>query len=55
MVFQETFLDGLHASTSTSYSRMLNSRDFSFTGNIPVEASNGKPVTENGDRDHNQY
>ena len=54
MVYQETFLDGPHANTSTSYSRMLNSKDFSATGNIPVQASNGKPVTESGDRDHNQ-
>ena len=54
MVFQETFLDGLHASTSTTYSGMLNSRDFSVTGNIPVQASTEKPVTESGDRDHNQ-
>ena len=51
---QETFLDGLHANTSTSYSGMLDSRDFSVTGNIPVQASKGKPVPESGDRDHNQ-
>ena len=35
MVYQETFLDGLHASTSTIYSGMLNSRD-------PVQASTRK-------------
>ena len=54
MVYQETFLDGLHASTSTTYSGMLNSRDFSVTGSIPVQASTGETVTERGDRDHNQ-
>ena len=54
MVYQETFLDGLHASASTTCSGMLNSRDFSVTGNIPVQASVGKLVTKNGDRDHNQ-
>ena len=46
IVFQETFLNGLTASTSTTYSGMLNSRDFSVTVNIPVQASTGKPVTE---------
>ena len=51
---QETFMDDLHASASTTYSGMLNSRDFSVTGNIPVQASTVKPVTESGDRDHNQ-
>ena len=54
MVYQETFLDGLHANTTTSYSRMLDSRDISVTGNIPVQACKGKPVPESGDRDHNQ-
>ena len=54
MVYQESFLDGLHASTSTTYSGMINSRDFSVTGNIPVQASTKKPVKESGDRDHNQ-
>ena len=54
MVYQETFLDGLHASTSTTYSGMLNSRDFSVTGHFPVRASTGEPATESGDRDHNQ-
>ena len=54
MIYQETFLDGLHASTSTTFSGMLNSRDFSVTCNIPMQASTGKPVTESGDRDHNQ-
>ena len=54
MVYQETFLDGLHASASTTHSGMLNSRDFSVTGNIPVQASTEKPVTASGDRDHNQ-
>ena len=38
MIYQETFLDGLHASTSTTYSGMLNSRDFSVTWNIPMQA-----------------
>ena len=33
---------------------MLNLRDFSVTGNIPVQASTEKPATESGDRDHNQ-
>ena len=54
MVYQETFLDGLHARTWTTYSEMLNSRDFSVTGKIPLQASTGKPVTESGDRDHNK-
>ena len=54
MVYQETFLDGLHASTSTTYSGMLNSRNFSVAGNFPVQASTAKPVTESGDRDHHQ-
>ena len=51
---QETFWDGLHASISTTFSGMLNSRDISVTGNIPVQASTGKHVTQSGDRDHNQ-
>ena len=51
--FGKRFLDGLHASNSTTCSGMLNSRDFSVTGNIPVQASTEKPVTES-DRDHNQ-
>ena len=34
--------------------QLLNSMDFSVTGNIPVQASTEKPVTESGDRDHNQ-
>ena len=54
MVYQETFLDGLHASASITFSGMLNSRDFSVMGNIPVQASTGRPATESGDRDHNQ-
>ena len=54
MVYQETFLDGLLAGTSTTFSGMLNSRDFSVTGSIPVQASTEKPGTESGDRDHNQ-
>ena len=54
MVYQETFLDGLHASPSTTCSGMLTSRDFSVTGNIPVQASTGKSETESADRDHNQ-
>ena len=41
---RKRFLDGVHASTSTTYSGMLNS----------MQASTGKPVTESGDRDHNQ-
>ena len=47
-------MDGLHASASTTYSGMLNLRDFSVTGNILVQASMEKPATESGDRDHNQ-
>ena len=47
MGYQETFLDGLHASSPG----MLNSRDFSVTGNFPVQASTGKLVTESGDGD----
>ena len=39
MVYQETFLDGLDASTSTTSSGGFNSRDFSVTGNIPVQAT----------------
>ena len=54
MVYRETFFDGLHASTSTTFSGMLNSKDFSIAGNIPVQASTGTPVVENGDRDNNR-
>ena len=54
MVYRETFLGGLREKTSTTYSGMFKSRDFSVTGNIPVQASTEKPVTESGDRDHNQ-
>ena len=54
MVYQETFLDGLHERTSATCSGMFNSRDFSVTENIPVQASTEKPVTESGGRAHNQ-
>ena len=32
--------------------RNAQSLDFSITGNIPVQASTGRPVIENGDRDN---
>ena len=41
-------------STSTSYSRNAQFKGFLCYGKYSVQASNGKPVTESGDRDHNQ-
>ena len=37
-----------------NFFRDAQSLDFPITGNIPVQASTGRPVIENGDRDNNQ-
>ena len=37
-----------------NFFRNAQSLDFSITGHIPVQASTGRPVIENGDRDNNQ-